>query len=147
MECIDINDIDNEMSYFIWRDFHDQYKPVINSLIKITNHHALMYITNKENQQIVIDYINNRLIGLKIYKMSLVGKEYAFFNIKRTLLYDQCNIKDMLKDMKEKINSIEEKVNKIYYAPPYMPGYIEALNDFNNLQCDIIEDMNVENVD
>ena len=136
---IDINTIDDDMCYLIWRDFHEQYKPFFNSFVKLTNYDTTIYIVNKGNQQRVIDYINEKLEGLKIMKLRVVGHDHILFFVRRT---DEESASTIIRKLQNKIDnltsvveSLEEKMTKIYYSPN-MPGYQEALYEFNS-SCEL----------
>ena len=130
---INAHDIDDDMCYLIWSDFHEQYKPFVNSFVKLTHFDTTTYIMNKDNSLRVQEYINNKLVGLRIIKLRLIGRDHIIFTVRRTT---EESVHSILKNMQIKIDNLtkivsdlEEKITKIYYAPN-MPGYEEALNEF-----------------
>ena len=134
LDIIDMNRIDNVMCNYIWNDFKHQYKPFINSLFKLTNVDSQYYFSIPENREIVYNYINQRLRGVKLLKFRPIGSSYIFFTLKRIndhkIISKLDFFEKQLIEFKERLDIIQDQVTKIYNAPG-MPGYIDALNNFN----------------
>ena len=133
-DVIDINIVDDEMCMIIWKDFKDQYRPFVTSLIRLTNPSTYNYFANIQNRTIVLNYINKRLKGIKMVKIRPIGSSYFFFVVKRifeeTITTKIDNLQSQVIYLKQVVQDLEFKLTKLYYAPG-MPGYIEASNEFN----------------
>lgn len=133
-DVIDINIVDDEMCTIIWKDFKDQYRPFVTSLIRLTNPSTYNYFANVQNRTIVLNYINKRLKGIKMVKIRPIGSSYFFFVVKRifeeTVTTKIDNLQSQVIYLKQVVQDLEFKFTKLYYAPG-MPGYIEASNEFN----------------
>ncbi|NDA63324.1 MAG: hypothetical protein EBX50_14985 [Chitinophagia bacterium] len=140
LDVIDMNRIDNVMCSYIWNDFKQQYKPFINSLFKLTNVDSQYYFSIPENREIVYNYINQHLKGVKLLKFRPIGSSYIFFTLKRINDHKIINKLDFfekqLMQFKDRLDIIQEQITKIYNAPG-MPGYIDALNNFNEIMSEI----------
>lgn len=138
LDIIDMGKIDDNMCKSIWNDFKEQYKPFINSLFKLTNIDARYYFSFAQNREIVYNYINKRLKGVKLLKFRPIGNTYIFFTLKR--VNDTKNklriFEKRLMEFNDRLDIIQEQMNKIYNAPG-MPGYMEALNNFNDLMNNV----------
>lgn len=138
LDIIDMGKIDDNMCKSIWNDFKEQYKPFINSLFKLTNIDARYYFSFAQNREIVYNYINKRLKGVKLLKFRPIGNTYIFFTLKR--VNDTKNklriFEKRLMEFNDRLDIIQEQINKIYNAPG-MPGYMEALNNFNDLMNNV----------
>jgi hypothetical protein len=143
LDIIDMNRIDNTMCGYIWNDFKQQYKPFVNSLFKLTNVDSQYYFSIPENREIVYNYINVRLRGVKLLKFRPIGMSYIFFTLKRvnSEMINKVHVfEKRLIEFKDRLDIIQEQVTKIYNAPG-MPGYIEALDNFN----DTMNKININN--
>lgn len=133
LDIIDMNRIDNVMCGYIWNDFKQQYRPFVNSLFKLTNVDSQYYFSIPENREIVYNYINQHLNGVKLLKFRPIGTSYIFFTLKRvnSVMINKFHVfEKQLIQFNDRLDVIQEQVTKIYNAPG-MPGYMEALNDFN----------------
>ena len=144
-DIIDINMIDDDMCYKIWKDFKEQYRPFATSLIKLTDTSTHMYFSNFHNRMLVLKYINKRLKGIQIVKIKPIGMSYFFVVIKRifedTINSKIDNLQQQVITLKKIINDLEIKFLKLYYAPG-MPGYIEASKEFNETVSKMNESTN-----
>jgi hypothetical protein len=149
-DVIDINIIDNNMCYLIWKDFKEQYRPFTNSLVHLTDYSTHNYFANEENRHVLFNYINRRLIGFKLSKLKPIGRMYFFFSVKRTNdgreNHRIIKLESKIKELTQIVETLEKKYDKLYYAPD-MPGYKEAMDEFTSKLSKTGNDVDVEFVE